>query len=83
MAEPRVIDVPSLRPCLERAFDFAARRVRATIERTSDVFPISSVEGRWRHTGELWTDWCGGFHAGLMWLSARRTENPWWRLRRA
>jgi unsaturated chondroitin disaccharide hydrolase len=79
MAEPRVIDVASLRPRLERAFDFAARQVRATIERTADDIPISTVGGRWRHTGELWTDWCGGFHAGLMWLIARRTENPWWR----
>jgi unsaturated chondroitin disaccharide hydrolase len=79
MAEPRVIDVAALRPRLEQAFDFAARQVRATIERTPDVFPISTVEGRWRHKGELWTDGCGGFHAGLMWLIARRTENPWWR----
>lgn len=79
MAEPCVIDVASLRPRLEQVFDFAARQVRATIERTPDVFPISTVEGRGRHKGELWTDWCGGFHAGMMWLIARRTENPWWR----
>ena len=79
MAEPRVIDVASLRPRLERTFDFATRQVRAAIERTADDIPISTVGGRRRHKGELWTDWCGGFHAGLMWLIARRTENPWWR----
>lgn len=79
MAEPRPIDLDELRPRLERAFDFAARQVRATIERTPDYFPIYTVEGRWEHGGELWTDWCAGFHAGMMWLIARRTEDPWWR----
>ncbi|HEX8204225.1 MAG TPA: glycoside hydrolase family 88 protein [Isosphaeraceae bacterium] len=79
MAEPRPIDLAELRPRLERAVDFAARQVRATIERTPDYFPIYTVDGRWRHGGELWTDWCAGFHAGMMWLLARRTGDPWWR----
>jgi unsaturated chondroitin disaccharide hydrolase len=73
------IDLASLRPRLERAFDFAARQVRATVERTPDFFPIYTVNGRWQHGGELWTDWCAGFHAGMMWLIARRTGDPWWR----
>jgi len=72
-------DLDSLRPRLERAFEFAGRQVRATIERTPDYFPIYTVGGRWEHGGELWTDWCGGFHAGMMWLIAERTGEPWWR----
>jgi unsaturated chondroitin disaccharide hydrolase len=79
LAEPRNIDLADLRPRLERAFEFAARQVRATIERTPDYFPIYTVGGRWQHGGELWTDWCAGFHAGMMWLIARRTGDPWWR----
>ena len=51
MAEPRAIDLADLRPRLERAFDFAARQVRATIERTPDYFPIYTVGGRWKHGG--------------------------------
>ncbi len=78
MAEPRAIDPAALRPRLERAFDFAARQVRAMIERTPDYFPIYTVGGRWQHGGPLWTDWCGGFHAGMMWLIAERTGEPWW-----
>jgi FG-GAP-like repeat len=35
--------------------------------------------GRWLHRGEIWTDWCGGFHAGMMWLIAGRTGDSWWR----
>jgi unsaturated chondroitin disaccharide hydrolase len=79
VAEPRAIDEAALRPRLERAFDFAARQVKATIERTPDYFPIYTEGGRWQHGGELWTDWCAGFHAGMMWLIAERTGDPWWR----
>src|SRR5438270_925649 len=79
MAEPRCIDSASLKLRLERAFDFAAGQVRATIERHPDYFPIYTENGRWHHAGELWTDWCGGFHAGMMWLIARRTGDGWWR----
>ena len=46
---------------------------------TPDFFPIYTESGRWKHRGELWTDWCGGFHAGMMWLIAERTGDPWWR----
>src|SRR4029078_9166320 len=72
-------DRDRLVPRLERAFEFAGRQVRATIERTPDYFPIYTVGGRREHGGELWTDWCGGFHAGMMWLIAERTGDPWWR----
>ena len=79
MAEPIVVDPSSLKPRLEQAFDFAARQVRSTVERYSDFFPIYTAGGRWFHRGELWTDWCGGFHAGMMWLIAGRTGEDWWR----
>ncbi|MDR3620039.1 MAG: glycoside hydrolase family 88 protein [Paludisphaera borealis] len=69
----------SLKPRLEAAVEFAARQVRATIERRPDYFPIYTVDGRWFHQGELWTDWCGGFHAGMMWILAERTGESWWR----
>src|SRR5579883_3489678 len=81
MAEPREIDLGSLRPRLERAFDFAAAQVRAAIARYPDFFPIYTEKGCWQHGGELWTDWCAGFHAGMMWLIALRTGDPWWRER--
>ena len=71
--------IAALRPRLERAFEFAARQVRATIVRDPDFFPIYTTNGRWRHGGESWTDWCAGFHAGMMWLIAERTNDPWWR----
>ncbi len=65
----------------QQAFEFAQRQVAATIERTPDYFPIYTVEGRWQHAGELWTDWTGGFFAGLMWHFFRLTRDPAWRQR--
>ncbi len=79
MAEPPAVSLDELRPRLERAFDCATEKVRATVERSPDYFPIYTENGRWKHAGELWTDWCAGFHAGMMWLIARRNGDPWWR----
>jgi unsaturated chondroitin disaccharide hydrolase len=73
------VDLAALEPRLDRALDFAAAQVRKTIERTPDFFPIYTSGGHWKHGGELWTDWCAGFHAGMMWLIARRTGDSWWR----
>jgi unsaturated chondroitin disaccharide hydrolase len=79
VAEPRAVELSELRPRLERAYEFAAKQVRATVERTPDFFPMYTVGGKWEHGGELWTDWCAGFHAGMMWLIAKKTGDPWWR----
>lgn len=65
----------------QEAFEFAQRQVAATIERTADYFPIYTVGGRWHHTGELWTDWTGGFFAGMMWHFFRLTRDSDWRER--
>jgi unsaturated chondroitin disaccharide hydrolase len=64
-----------------RALEFAQRQVAATVERSPDYFPIYTVGGRWNHPGELWTDWTGGFFAGLMWQFFKRTADPAWRTR--
>jgi unsaturated chondroitin disaccharide hydrolase len=64
-----------------QALDFAQRQVAATIERTPDYFPIYTTGGRWYHHGELWTDWTGGFFAGLMWQFVKRGGDTAWRAR--
>jgi unsaturated chondroitin disaccharide hydrolase len=79
MAEPRAIDLETLLPRLEWAFEFATGQVYATIQRDPDFFPMYTSGGRWKHSGEPWTDWCSGFHAGMMWLIASRTSDSWWR----
>jgi unsaturated chondroitin disaccharide hydrolase len=65
----------------EKALDFAQRQVAATIERTPDYFPIYTTGGKWFHQGELWTDWTGGFFAGMMWKFHQRSGDEAWRQR--
>ena len=62
-----------------RALDFAGKQLRRLVERHADYFPMVTSSGRWHHDGEFWTDWCGGFLAGLLWLFYERTGDSWWR----
>ncbi len=62
-----------------RALDFAQEQVAGIIRRTPDYFPIYTTGGRWHHDGELWTDWTGGFFAGMMWKFHLRTGDATWR----
>ena len=50
-----------------QALEFAEKQVLALAEKHPDFFPIYTVGGNWHHGGELWTDWTGGFLAGMMW----------------
>jgi unsaturated chondroitin disaccharide hydrolase len=63
------------------ALEFAEKQVSATVTRHPDYFPIYTTQGKWYHQGELWTDWTGGFLAGMMWQFTRRTGDPLWRQR--
>ena len=64
-----------------KALQFAERQVAALADKHPDFFPIYTVGGKWHHSGELWTDWTGGFLAGMMWRFHRRTGDPTWRSR--
>src|SRR5262249_7535483 len=60
------------------ALEFGEQQVAALIEKHPDFFPIYTTQGKWYHGGELWTDWTGGFLAGMMWQFHRRTGDPAW-----
>ncbi|HXV44975.1 MAG TPA: hypothetical protein VEC96_18060 [Anaerolineae bacterium] len=62
-------------------FELAAKQLRQLIESEPDYFPMYTVNGRWRHGGEAWTNWCEGFLGGQLWLLHRHTSDPWWRER--
>jgi unsaturated chondroitin disaccharide hydrolase len=63
------------------ALEFAEGQVERLITKYPDFFPIYTVDGKWHHTGELWTDWTGGFLAGMMWQFHLRSGSPQWRSR--
>ena len=61
------------------ALGFAERQVQHLVHKHPDFFPIYTTGGKWHHEGELWTDWTGGFLAGMMWQFYRRTASQTWR----
>jgi unsaturated chondroitin disaccharide hydrolase len=63
------------------ALEFAERQVELLAKQHPDFFPIYTNGGKWFHEGELWTDWTGGFLAGMMWQFHIRASDPVWRER--
>lgn len=58
----------------ESALAFAEEQVRRLIEKYPDFYPMYTKNGRWRHEGAVWTEWCDGFLPGMMWIFHRRAE---------
>jgi unsaturated chondroitin disaccharide hydrolase len=63
----------------EAAFDFAARQLHRLVETHPDRFPMYTVNGKWLHGGEAWTNWCEGFLGGQLWLLYEHTGDAHWR----
>ena len=76
IAEPKL---SVLHPKLKLAFDFAQNQVRNLIENHPDYFPMYTQNGKWKHSGDAWTNWCEGFLGGMMWIFHARTGDPAWR----
>lgn len=68
-----------IRQKTERTFAFAQRQLRHLIETHPDHFPIYTVNGKWIHGGEAWTNWCEGFLGGQLWMLYERTHDDYWR----
>jgi unsaturated chondroitin disaccharide hydrolase len=64
-----------------QTFEFAERQLRHLIETYPDYFPMYTVNGRWQHSGEAWTNWCEGFLGGQLWLVYEHNRDGWWRER--
>ncbi|HXF62956.1 MAG TPA: glycoside hydrolase family 88 protein [Caldilineaceae bacterium] len=73
------LDLVSLRPKVEAALEFAGRQLRHLVETYPDFFPMYTVQGKWKHSGEAWTNWCEGFLGGQLWLLYKHTGDPYWR----
>jgi unsaturated chondroitin disaccharide hydrolase len=63
---------------------FARGRLRNLIERHPDFYPMYTVQGQWKHSGEAWTHWCDGFLPGMLWIVYGRedqssSDRGWWR----
>jgi unsaturated chondroitin disaccharide hydrolase len=74
------INEKELRGKLERAFHFGISQVEKMLPKwpSNKPAPIYTEHGRWTRPQYMWTDWCPGFYAGMMWLAYEHTgENKW------
>jgi len=76
-----MLDLDALQHKCGLAMDFAGRQLLHLVETYPDFFPMYTVNGKWKHTGEAWTNWCEGFLGGQLWLLYRHTGNDAWRSR--
>ena len=64
---------------IKTALDFAQDQVKNLISAHPDYFPMYTENGRWKHEGEAWTNWCEGFLGGMMWIFHQHSGDPFWR----
>ena len=63
----------------EAAFEFAGAQLKRLVTNHPDYFPMYTRQGKWKHGGEAWTNWCEGFLGGQLWLMYQHTNEDWWR----
>lgn len=68
-----------LRAQCRKALDFAGTQLRHLVETYPDFFPMYTVQGKWKHSGEAWTNWCEGFLGGQLWMMFKHTGDAYWR----
>jgi unsaturated chondroitin disaccharide hydrolase len=81
MKIPDNIDESALQVRAERAFQFGVSQLdrmqaKWPAERPA---PIYTEQGVWTRPEFVWTDWCPGFFAGMMWLAFERTRDTKWK----
>ena len=64
---------------LTRTFDFAGKQLKHLIETYPDLLPMYTMNGKWKHSGESWTNWCEGFLGGQLWLMFQHSGDAYWR----
>ena len=60
------------RGLFDDALKFAQHQVRTLVETHPEFYPMYTVNGRWKHEGRIWTNWCDGFLPGMMWIFHKR-----------
>jgi unsaturated chondroitin disaccharide hydrolase len=75
------IDKRELRVRLEQAVEFGVAQLEKMLPKwtTDKPAPIYTENGVWTRPDFIWTDWCPGFYAGMMWLAYERTGGTKWR----
>lgn len=73
-----MIDAARLHQRALAAFEVAGTKLRHLIENHPDQFPMYTMQGRWIHEGDAWTNWCEGFLGGQLWLLFQHSGDEYW-----
>ena len=75
------IDEGILRARVGDTFGFGVAQLEKMLPKwpSTKPAPIFTEKGRWSRPDFIWTDWCPGFYAGMMWLAFERTGEMKWR----
>ncbi|HJZ69900.1 MAG TPA: glycoside hydrolase family 88 protein [Blastocatellia bacterium] len=81
MRIPENIDEAASLARIERAFDFGVSQLEHMLPKwpANKPAPIYTESGIWTRPAYIWTDWCPGFYAGMMWVAFERTGERKWR----
>jgi len=81
MRIPEDIDEAALRARVQRAFQFGVGQLENMLVKwpANQPAPIHTRNGIWHRPEFMWTDWCPGFYAGMMWLAFEETGETKWR----
>ncbi|MFY9571844.1 MAG: hypothetical protein WAV20_10635, partial [Blastocatellia bacterium] len=65
------IDEKHLRERIAQVFHFGVAQLEKMLPKWpgNKPAPIYTSNGIWTRPDFIWTDWCPGFYAGLMWLA--------------
>jgi len=63
----------------ENAVDFSIHQIKQLVNQKPDLFPMYTINGRWKIEGETWTNWCEGFIGGQLWLAYLITKDNFFR----
>lgn len=77
--EKKALLTAELKDRFAAVFPFAEKQLRRLLTAHPDFFPMYTLNGKWQHRGEAWTNWCEGFLGGQLWLLYERNQNEWWR----
>lgn len=69
----------NLRLTCEKTIEFSAKQLYNLLENHPDYFPMYTQNGKWKHGGEAWTNWCEGFLGGQLWLIFQATGDDYFR----
>lgn len=74
-----ILDLKNLQQKCQSAFQFAEKQLDALTSNHPDFFPMYTKGGKWKHSGESWTNWCEGFLGGQLWLVYEQNKDKKWR----